>query len=128
MQERSRSDLEAQLRVDTIPKASTTFRLNIASYPWQNSPSTRQWGLAVQGLNESAVLNLLSVGVAASGEEVWNLVREQLNSAPIAKHARTWLSSMLAKTIVGTAKIQQVRNTSVRFLCMMYVTFAGTVS
>ena len=115
MQEPSRSDFEAQLRIDTIPRSSTTIKVNIASYDWRNSPSTRQWGLAVQGLNESAVLTLLSVGFVASGEEVWNLVREQLNSAPIAKHAQTWLSSMLAKTVVGTAKIQQVRNTSARF-------------
>ena len=128
MQETSRSDLEAQLRVDTIPKASTTSKLNIALYPWQNSPSTRQWGLVVQGLNESAVLTLLSVGFAASGEEVWNLVREQLNSAQIAKHAQTWLSFMLAKTVVGTAKIQQVRNTSTTLLCIMYFKFDGTVS
>ena len=128
MQEPSQSDLEAQIRIDTNPKASTTFKLNITSYPWQNSPSSRQWGLAVQGLNESAVLTLLSVGFAASGEEVWNLVREQLNSAPIAKHAQTWLSSMLAKTVVGTAKIQQVCKTSAKFPCIMYNMFDGTVS
>lgn len=118
MQEPSRSDLEAQLCINTDLKASTTFRLNIASYPWQNSPSTCQWGLAVQGLNETAVLILLPVDFAASGEEVWSLVREQLNGAPIAEHAKTWLSSILAKTVVGTAKIQQVRNTSAKFLCI----------
>lgn len=128
MQEPARSDLEAPLRTDTHPKASTTFKLNIASYSWQNSPSTRQWGLAVQGLNESAVLTLLSVRFAASGEEVWNLVREQLNSAPIAKHAQTWLSSMLAKTVVGTAKVQQVRNTSAKSLCMMYASLKGLLA
>ena len=128
MQEPSRSDLEAQLRIDTIPKASTTSKLNIALYPWQDSPSTRRWGLAVQGLNENAILTFLSVGLEASGEEVWNLVREQLNSAQIAKPAQTWLSSMLAKTVVGTARIQQVRNTSATLLCIMYVNFAGTVS
>ena len=128
MQEPSRSDLEAQLRIDTIPKASTTSKLKIASYPWQNGLSARQWGLAVQGLNESAVLTLLPVGFAASGEEVWNLMREQLNSAQIAKHAQTWLSFMLAKTVVGTAKIQQVRNTSATLLCVVYVKFDGTVS
>ena len=100
----------------------------VASYPRQNSPSTRKWGLAVQGLNESAVLTLLSVGFAASGEEVWNLVREKLNSAPIAKHAQTWLSYMLAKTVVGTAKVQQVRDTSAKSLCIMYASLMGPLA
>ena len=67
-----------------------------------------QLALAIRSMNGNSVLVLIPVQRVVNGEQTWSYIGDFLKRISITHHRGTWIETLFAKDVVGTAYIQQV--------------------
>lgn len=67
-----------------------------------------QLALAIRNLNGNSILVLIPVQRVANGEQTWSCIGDFLRRVSTTNHRGTWIESLFARDVVGTAYIHQV--------------------
>ncbi|MCJ1456751.1 hypothetical protein MMC28_007115 [Mycoblastus sanguinarius] len=73
-------------------------------------PLMSSWPIAIQSLEGNAFLILVPIDKPKNGEQAWSRIRERVLRVSSEHVPEDWISMILAKTVVGTGKVQQARN------------------
>ena len=67
-----------------------------------------QLALAIRSLNGNSILVLIPVQRVVNGEQTWSYIGDFLKRVSTTHHRGTWIETLFAKDVVGTADIHQV--------------------
>ena len=67
-----------------------------------------QWAIAVENLDGRAYVCVVHLNITATGEQVFEEIRNQLRLSTIANIRGRWTSGLFTKVVVGTATVNKV--------------------
>lgn len=102
----SSSDIEAQ--PSRISWASTNTGNTASLHTTHSTSGLAQLALAIRGLNGNSILVLIPLQRVANGEQTWSCIGDFLRRVSTTNHRGTWIESLFARDVVGTAYIHQV--------------------
>ena len=100
------SDIEAQ--PSSSSWASTNTVNTACLHTMHSVKDLAQLALAIRGLNGNSILVLMPVQRVVNGEQTWSCIGEFLRRVSTTNHRGTWIESLFARDVVGTAYIHQV--------------------
>ena len=101
----SSSDIEAQ--PSRISWASTNTGNTASLHQTYSISDLAQLALAIRSLNGNSILVLIPVQRVVNGEQTWSCIGDFLRRVSTTNHRGTWIESLFARDVVGTAYIHQ---------------------
>ena len=102
----SSSDIEAGPGRFSCASTSTNSTPSFPTKPSFSNPA--QLALAIRSLNGNSILVLIPVQRVFNGEQTWSCIGEFLQRISTTHHRGTWIETLFARDVVGTADIDQV--------------------
>ena len=109
----SSSDIEAQpsrfARASTNNGSTASFqKKHSISDLAESVDNLAQLALAIRSLNGDSILVLIPIHTVVSGEQTWSCIGNFLRRVSTTHHRGTWIETLFARDVVGTAYIHQV--------------------